>query len=46
MNITSYNVLIGDRNVYHYSINDQIKKYDEIRRTATGQRDDYKHDEC
>ena len=33
--ITDYNVLIVGRNVYDQPINDQIKKYDEIRKTAT-----------
>ena len=40
-NITNYNVLIDDRNFYDQPINDQIKKYDAIRNTATGQGDDY-----
>ena len=38
---TNYNVLIDDRNVYDQPINDQIKKYDEIRKIATGKGDDY-----
>ena len=29
------------RNFYDHPINDQIKKYDKIRKTATGQGDDY-----
>ena len=29
------------RNFYDQPINDQIKKYNEIRKIATGQRDDY-----
>ena len=41
VNITNYNVLIDDRNFYDQPINDQIKQYDEIRKTATGQGDDY-----
>ena len=36
VDITNYNVLIDDQ-----SINDQIKKYDEIRKIATGKGDDY-----
>ena len=40
VDITNYNVLNG-RNVYDQPINDQIKKYDEIRKTATGKGDDY-----
>ena len=41
VDITNYNVLIDGRNVYDQSINDQIKKYDEIRKIATGKGDDY-----
>ena len=41
VDITNYNVLIDGKNLYDQSINDQIKKYDEIRKTVTGQRDDY-----
>ena len=41
VNITSYNVLIDDRNFYDQPINDQIKKYNEIRKIITGKRDDY-----
>ena len=41
VNITDYNVLIDRRNFYDQPINDQIKKYDEIRKIATGQGDDY-----
>ena len=42
VNITSYNVLIDGRNFYDQRINnDQIKKYDEIRKIATGKGDDY-----
>ena len=41
VNITNYNVLIDGRNFYDKSINDQIKKCDEIRKTATGQGEDY-----
>ena len=35
------NVLIDGRNFYDQPINDQIKKYDEIRKIATRKRDDY-----
>ena len=38
---TKYNVLIDGRNFYDQPINDQIKKYDEIRKIATGKADDY-----
>ena len=39
--ITNYNVLIDGRNVYDQPINDLIKHYDEVRKTVTGQGDDY-----
>ena len=39
INITNYNVLIYGRNFYDQRINDQIKKYDEIRKIATGKGD-------
>ena len=41
VNITNYNVLIDGRNFYDQPINDLIKQYHEIRKTATGQGDDY-----
>ena len=41
VSITNYNVSIDDRNFYDQPINDQINKYDEIKKIATGQRDDY-----
>ena len=41
VDITNYNVLIDARNFYDQSINDQIKKYDEIRKIATEKEDDY-----
>ena len=41
INITNYNVLIDGRNFYEQPINDQIKKYDEIRKVTTGKGDDY-----
>ena len=41
VNITDYNVLFDGRNFYDQPINDQIKKYDEIRKIATEKRDDY-----
>ena len=40
VNITNYYILIDDRNFYDQPINDQVKKYDEIRKIATGQGDD------
>ena len=39
VDITNYNVLIDGRNFYGQSINNQIKKYDEIRNISTGKRD-------
>ena len=41
VNITDYNVLIDDRNHYDQPVNDQIKKYDEIRKISTGKEDSY-----
>ena len=34
-------MLIDDRNFYDQPVNDQIKKYDEVRKIATGKGDDY-----
>ena len=42
VNITNYNVLIDSRNFYDQPINDQSKKYDEIRKIATGKMDNYR----
>ena len=41
VNITNYNVRIDGRNFYDQPINDLIKQHSEIRKTATGQGDDY-----
>ena len=41
VDITNYNVLIDGINFYGQPINDQIKKYDEIKEIATGKGDDY-----
>ena len=41
VNITNYNVLIDGRNFYNQTINDLIKQYDEVRKIATGQGDDF-----
>ena len=41
VDITNYNVLIDGRSFYDEPINDQIKKYDEIRKIATGKGDNY-----
>ena len=38
---TGYSVLIDGRNFYEQAITDQIKKYDKIRKIATGKGDDY-----
>ena len=40
VNMSNYNVLIDGKNVYDQSVNDQIKQYDQIRKTAIGKRDD------
>ena len=39
--VTDYNVLVDGTNFYDQPINDQIKKYNEIRKNATRQGDDY-----
>ena len=36
-----YNIEIDRRNFYDQSINDLIKKYEEVRKVLTGQGDDY-----
>ena len=41
VNITNCNVLIDGGNFYDQPINDLVKQYDEIRKTATEQEDDY-----
>ena len=41
VDITNYNVLIDDRNFYDQPTNDQITRYDEIRKVATAKGDDY-----
>ena len=41
VNITNYNVLIDGRNFYDQPINDQIKKYNEVRKTAREKGDNY-----
>ena len=41
VDVTNFNVLTDGRNFYDQPINDQIKKYDEIRKIATGKGDDY-----
>ena len=41
VDITSYNVLIDSRIHYDQPVNDSIRKYDEIRKIATGKGDNY-----
>ena len=41
VDITKYNVLIDGRNFYDQPINDLMKQYDEIRKIAIGNGDDY-----
>ena len=41
VNIANYKVLIDGRNFYNQPINDLVKQHDQIRKTATGQGDDY-----
>ena len=41
VDITKYNVLIDGTNSYDQPISDQIRKYDEVRKIATGKGDDY-----
>ena len=40
VNMTIYNVLIDGRNFYDQPIDDQINKYDEIRKITTEKEDD------
>ena len=41
LKIKNYNIEIDGRNFYDQPINDSIKQYDEVRKTSTGQGDDY-----
>ena len=41
VNITNYSILIDGRNFYDQQINGQIKNYEETRKIARGQGDDY-----
>ena len=41
VNKTNYNVLLDERNVYDQQINDLVKQYDEIKKIATIQGEDY-----
>ena len=46
VNITNYNVLFDDRSFYDQSNNDQIKKYDELRKVRTGKGMTIQQDVC
>ena len=41
INITSYNVLIDERNFYDQNISDDFLKYEELRKIMTGRGEDY-----
>ena len=41
VNVNNYNVLINGRNFYDQPINDSIKQYEQIAKTATGRGDDH-----
>ena len=41
VDITNYNVLIDGKIFYDQPINDSVRKYDEIKKIATGERDNY-----
>ena len=41
VDITKYNILIDGKNFYDQPISDQIRKYDEVGKIATGKGDDY-----
>ena len=41
INITKYNVLIDGRNFYDQPVSGKIRKYDKVRKTATGEGSDY-----
>ena len=41
VDIKSYNILIDGRNFYDQPINNLIKQYAEVRKTSTGQSDNY-----
>ena len=44
VHITSCSLLLNGRNVFDESINNPVKKYDEIRKVSVGQVDDYTSD--
>ena len=39
--IKNYNVLIGGRSFYDQPIDDELRKYDEVRNTMIGRGEDY-----
>ena len=41
INLKGYNFLIDGRNFYGQAINDQARKYNELRKVTTGKGDDY-----
>ena len=41
VNITNYNVLVDGEKIYDQPIDDLVKQCDEIRKTVTGQGDDF-----
>ena len=41
VDVTNYNVLIDGRNFYDQAVSNQVRKYDEVRKTTTGKGDDY-----
>ena len=41
VDIKNYNVLIDGRNFYDQNINDELRKYDEVRKISSGKGDDY-----
>ena len=41
VDITSYDILINGNDLYDQPVNNQIKKYHESRKIATGKGDDY-----
>ena len=44
IDIKKYNILIDGRNFYDQPINDELRKYDEVKKIASGKGDDYTTD--
>ena len=42
MKIKDYNVMIDGRNFFNQPVQNDLKRYDDIRKIATGQGDDYR----